>query len=877
MLTAWNLVWDAERRGGSLSVSRARLRTGTFLVVTSPPATSTRRTTLLKWMVGALTVHALLFVIFGWGGPADAKSRLAYLYDYFGFIPLQFGSALLLMLAAFRLGVEPALSRGLRRIGFGFLVLGVASCVYFVAAWDGTPLPYLSWADSIYFLFYPAIIVGLRSLPRVNSPRDRLQDLLGFLSVLTAFGALITFSFRFELANRDIGNLQRALILASSAAQLLTLMTLSGSLERVRRAPHSSALLLLFGGLAASLLTDLVLQIVYSVGYKGANFGVPIAVAVNVVVMLAGLRFLTDDLAPPGQAPRDEEREIVAFSPLPIIAVSLLAIVLVWLANAFNLEGTGWLILGLVIVNVLLLIRDLRASRLAATALGRNAEAAAMRRLDALVRHLADPIVVLNDDGSVQFASAKAREMFGDASTPVEGHKLPPDRNETQRGEWQAFLDRVRARNGEPIAYQWMLHHPRGIRHIETVGIDLRHEEAVGGIVLHHRDISEQEALAERLRHAQKLEVAGRLASGIAHDFNNVLTAVQAGAELARFELPEDSPAQQDLSSIESAAQRGAALTRRLLTFVRQEKIPGADVPIGAVVVELVPLMTKLVGESISIGTPSALAPWIVKVDRAELEHVLFNLLSNARDAMPNGGRIDIELQEIVITEPPSASGEWVIAPPTGRFARLCVRDSGHGMTEDVRRRMFDPFFTMRSGGRGTGLGLIGVHPLVQGAGGGLEVHSSERGTEIAMLLPIVGDWSGAVPVPRRVTPVGQRRGRVLLVEDDPAVRDNLERLLTAHGYRCDQAPGVADARARLAEARYDCVVSDVMMPVEDGLQLAEWIRHTHPNVPILLISGHTGTSLDTPHVAAVNVAFLRKPFSGAELVARIDALVNRS
>jgi len=845
--------------------------------VTSAPSPWYRQPRILKWIVALLSLHALTFVAVGWGAEIDSKSRLAYLYDYFGFIPLQLGSAFLLFVAAYRPDIEPSFNRGLRRIAFGFLVLAFASTVGFLNALDGRPLPYLSWADSIYFLFYPALIVGLRSFPRVQSPRDRLQDLLGLASVLTAFGALITFSFQLELANSDISNARRALVLASSAAQLLTLMTLSGSLERVRRAPHSAALLLLFGALAASLISDLVLQIVYSVGYSGVNFGVPVSVAVNLLVMLAGLRFLTDELPPDGALPRDDDREIVAFSPLPIISVSLLALVMVWLADRFDIEGTDWLIVGLIVVNSLLLIRDVRAGRLAAVALRRNAEAAATRRLEALMRHLADPIVVLNDDGSVQFASAKAREMFADDSTPVEGHKLPPDRDEAQRSEWQDFLARVRAQRGEPVPHQWMLQHPKGPRRIETIGVDLRHDEAVAGIVLHHRDISEQEELAERLRHSQKLEVAGRLASGIAHDFNNVLTAVQAGAELARFVIPSDSPAQQDLGTIESAAQRGAALTRRLLTFVRQENIPGADVPIAAVVDELAPLMTRLVGESIAIDTRTNNAPWVVRVDRAELEHVLFNLLSNARDAMPGGGRISIELTELVVSEPPSASGAWVVPPSIGRYARLAVRDTGHGMTEDVRRRMFDPFFTMKSGGRGTGLGLIGVRPLVQGAGGGLDVRSTNAGTEIGILLPIVGETSASAPPARRATPSGLRRGRVLLVEDDPAVRENLERLLAAHGYRCDQAPGVADARSKLADARYDCVVSDVMMPVEDGLQLAEWIRHSHTDVPILLISGHTGTALDTPHVATVNVAFLRKPFSGAELVARIDALVNRS
>ena len=251
------------------------------------------------------------------------------------------------------------------------------------------------------------------------------------------------------------------------------------------------------------------------------------------------------------------------------------------------------------------------------------------------------------------------------------------------------------------------------------------------------------------------------------------------------------------------------------------------------------------------------------------------------RDAMPMGGRIEVRAHVADLAATPA---DAIIPPPPGRFVQIVVADKGHGMTDDVRRRMFDPFFTQKSGGRGTGLGLIGVQPMVRGAGGGLTVESSGTdGTAVTLYLPVESPVAAPPPrwsSPRRTPALGMPAmpiARILLVEDELAVRDQLTRLLDALGYTSVAVASAAEARAVLsAEARaVDAVVSDVMMPGETGIAFAAWLRANHPDLPILLISGHTGTALDRVSRTEDGPALLRKPFTSAELAQRLTAILD--
>jgi len=838
----------------------------------SPPA----RARALRWALVLLTVHGVVFAISELSVGYAEKGAWRRLYEAGAFLPLQLASMVALLMAARRTALPDDLRRGLRRIGYAFSMIALGSVTWLAMEARGTPLSYISWADLIYLQFYPLLLLGLWALPRAARSSDARQDPIGWLVVVIVFGSLIAFAASVEAQSRIYSTWLRAMTIITSAAQLGTLMVINHAVERARRIPSAAALTLLVSALALSVMTDLVFQVLFSTGYDGRNWSVIAAIVTNLMIVAAAIRYIED----PVPGPEVDDAPRISFSPLPIIAVTSLALTLVWMAGRATIAGLSPLLVGLVLVNALLVFREVRASRTAAEVARAGAVRDATRRVEALVRHSSDAILLLDAEGRLLFASAPADRLFGAPLSAREGRTIDDALPEADRDAWLAFIAELRSHGARPVTFTFRtLRAPDDARMIECVGLDLRTEPAVRGLVVHSRDITDRALLEERLRQSQKLEVAGRLAGGVAHDFNNVLTAVIAGTELAQMALEPGHPAMQDLSGVEAAAQRGAALTRRLLAFVRQEPVPAQSVDLRAMLVELEPLLGRLAGEAnpVTVEVPAVLGT--VLVDRTELEHIIFNLVANSRDASPMGGLITVRVALETLAEPPDGA---VIPPPPGVHAALSVTDHGHGMPEEVRRRMFDPFFTQKSGGRGTGLGLIGVRPLIEGANGGLAVQSSPTtGTRVILYLPCVAE--GIAPPPRRSSPTrtvvagpSASAGRILLVEDEFPVREQLIRLLDALGYASVAVPSAAEARAVLeADAtRIDAVVSDVMMPGESGIEFGEWLRRAHPDLPILLISGHTGTALDRVARSSGDFDLLRKPFSGAELSDRLAVML---
>ena len=830
-----------------------------------------------------LVIHAIAFVFTELGVERAGRPDWLVAYGAIGFLPLQLGSTWALALASLRRELPDDTRAALRAIAMGFGAVSLGSLVWFAMFVVGRPLTYISWADLIFFQFYPFLIYGVTRLPRSTWTIDRLRDALGLIVVLVAFGSLIIFAARVDATTGELGVWQRVLVFATGAAQLLTLITLNQGLERSRPVPSRVAITLLLGCLAVLTMGDLVFQVLFSTNYKGLNWNIAITVAVNIGVFRAAMHFLTDPL--PVATADDASR--TPFSPLPILAISSVALMLVWMSTSGQAMNLGALVAGLVLLNAALVARDFTTSRAAAQSMLADTQREAARRLEALVRHASDAILLLDADGAIVFASAPADRLFVAPLSTSEGRRFVHLVLEESREEWGTFLSDLAAHPGRPGAHVWRLRGRDGVeRLVESIGVDLRGEPAVQGTVLNLRDVTERLLLEDRLRQAQKLEVAGRLAGGVAHDFNNVLTAVMASAELAQLTLEPEHAAQSDLAGIGAAARRGAALTRRLLAFVRNDPAPAQRVDVAEMVHELWPLLERLAGDShpVSVDAPHPFGS--VEVDRAELEHILFNLVANARDAMPNGGPIVLSASAEQIGAAARDAG-FTILPLPGRYAVIRVSDRGIGMSEDVRRRMFDPFFTEKSGGRGTGLGLIGVKPLVERAGGGLRVTSSSvTGTEITLMLPLMAAAEPTAARRRsdeiRTSPprgIGGKVHRILLVEDELAVREQLARLLDAMGHATIAAATAAEARALLATGSvpFDVVISDVMMPGETGIQFTTWLRQAFPGVPVLLISGHTGESLDRDALERSGVAVLRKPFSGAELTQELNAILDRS
>lgn len=831
-----------------------------------------RRSRWLSVVFFVLLVHSVAFTISLYATPDEQKHGLRELYENFAFLPLQLGSVFALISAASRADLEPGTRNALRWIAFGFGSLAAGSVISITSWLSGHQLAYISWADLVYCQLYPGLIFGMRALPSLNRTVSRARVLVDSLVVLLAIGALIVFAAVFEATSMTASTAERIVTALYSTAQLITLLQINGAVERAKRTPSRRAMYWLFVALALSVVGDLVFQLMYSTGYRGVNWSRASSIAANLAMIWSAILFFRDPLP---RTSRDASR-LLPFSPLPIIAVTSVALMVIWLSRTGSVRGLTPLIVGILFLNAVLVARDMIAARDAARNVREDATRDAEHRLDALVKHSTDAILLADPTGRLLFVSAPAGVLFGVEPDRLVGQQITKWVADDDRVAFDDFLARLAAQTPAPQSHTWRLRRDDGgVRSVESIGLDLTREPTVGGLVLNARDVTERLALEDRLRQAQKLEVVGHLAGGVAHDFNNVLAAILSGAELAQSALEPNHEAQYDLTQIRAAAVRGAALTRRLLTFVRLQPVPSRRVVVAEMLADIEPLLRRLCGDPIELTVRVDDGTGTVRVDRDELEHILFNLVANARDAMPNGGPIVVEASPVDIATP---NADAFIPASPGRYVSLVVSDSGIGMDDDARRRMFDPFFSSKTGGRGTGLGLIGVRPLVEAAGGGLHVETRpDVGTRVELLLPQIED-EAVEPQAVDATPVDVRLdARVLVVEDEIAVRESVARLLASRGAHVRSVTSAAEARALLGNghAHIDCVLCDVMMPGETGIEFAAWVKVQHPRLPVLMMSGHTGTSLDYSLDTADNLALIRKPFSGDQLAERIATMLS--
>ncbi len=406
-------------------------------------------------------------------------------------------------------------------------------------------------------------------------------------------------------------------------------------------------------------------------------------------------------------------------------------------------------------------------------------------------------------------------------------------------------------------------------------------DNTVVGIV---RDITERKrseaALREHevmLRHSQKMEAVGRLAGGVAHDFNNLLTAITGYAELLLHELPEGSVAVADVQQIREATERGAALSRQLLTFSRRDVRAPEVLDVDRVVSSFENMLRRVIGEDIEFSVESD-ASGHVEADRGQLEQVLMNLVVNARDALPDGGRITVRTYDAKLQAPlRTRTGE--VAP--GAYVVVEIEDTGIGMSEELQAQIFEPFFTTKPAHKGTGLGLSTVLGIVQQGGGIIDVRSTPGGgTTFRIHLPASDRPSSpATPNPGVAASSPARRHQtVLVVEDEPAVRNVLARALRSHGFEVVHVASGEAALARIAEGlSFELLVTDVVMPGITGVVLAERVRRGHPDLPVVYVSGYANPHLASEQLERPNTTFLQKPFQPQSLLDAVERLLERA
>jgi PAS domain S-box-containing protein len=505
-------------------------------------------------------------------------------------------------------------------------------------------------------------------------------------------------------------------------------------------------------------------------------------------------------------------------------------------------------------------------------------------RLAAIVTASSDAIVGEAIDGTILSWNPAAERLFGYTAREAIGRNIailyPPERSDElariferlRRGERAESIETVRVRKDGTRVDMLVSVSPIRDDSGRTVGA-----ASIG------RDITERVAAAQQsqrlqseLQQSQRLESIGQLAGGVAHDFNNLIAVILNYATFVGDELGDRPELREDVEEIRRAAERAAGLTRQLLIFSRREVPHPERLDLNTVVVDMRKLLMRTIGEHIELITKPEQDLWPVEADRGQIEQVLMNLAVNARDAMPQGGRLVIATSNSFIDTEYAASH---VDMPPGPYVRVSVSDSGVGMSKDVSARAFEPFFTTKPKGQGTGLGLATVYGIVSGAGGKVAIYSEPgRGTTVALHLPAT-EAKLTVADARHAGMLLEGHGEhILLVEDEASVRAAAKRILEGHGYLVLDAPAPAVALQICADRSrtLDLVLTDVVMPEMSGLDLVAKIRETRPDLRALYMSGYPQEVIVQHGVPMADIELVEKPFTRDVLLRAVASSLRR-
>jgi PAS domain S-box-containing protein len=399
----------------------------------------------------------------------------------------------------------------------------------------------------------------------------------------------------------------------------------------------------------------------------------------------------------------------------------------------------------------------------------------------------------------------------------------------------------------------------------------------VVGLLGISRDITEHKALEEKLRRAQRMEAVGRIAGGVAHDFNNLLTVIMGYSQILAGKLTPGSELYDATTQIGSAVERAAGITRQLLAFSRKQVLSPRVIDLNAVILNLEPMLQRLIGEDIEVVSIRARDLGTVKADPGQVEQVLMNLAINACDAMPNGGRLTLETANVELDE--AYAREHKPVEP-GRYVMLAVSDTGLGMSSEVQAHLFEPFYTTKEAGKGTGLGLSTVYGIVKQSGGYIWVYSEPgHGATFKVYLPRVDQPAEKLGSDRKPDQVHRGTETLLLVEDDSQLRQLTSAILTHCGYKVLVAAGADEALAlcKVNHRNIELLVTDVILPGMNGRQLAEQVERISPKVKVLYISGYTSNVIVQRGILDPGLWFLPKPFSLSALVVKVREVLDAS
>jgi len=489
-----------------------------------------------------------------------------------------------------------------------------------------------------------------------------------------------------------------------------------------------------------------------------------------------------------------------------------------------------------------------------------------------ITENAADMIAVVDDKGNRIYNSPAYEHILGFSAEELKStsafEQIHPDDREKVlnaaayarvHGRGKAIEYRMRDKSG-----QW--------RVLESTASTVRGKNGeVEKLIIVNRDVSERRLLEKQFLQAQKMEAVGRLSGGVAHDFNNLLGVIIGYAEVLEEEIPDHPAIRESVEQIHKAGRQAASLTKQLLAFSRQQVLEPKVIDINAIVNDTEKMLHRLIGEDIELIT--RLDPQIgkVKVDQGQLEQAIMNMAVNARDAMPNGGRLTIRTDNFQLDG--IAAGNFQFVVNEGSYVRLTISDEGTGINSEALARVFEPFFTTKEKGKGTGLGLAMVYGFVKQSGGYIDIASEVGvGTTLKIYLPKVSQDTSLNDAHATPQPAIAGKGTILVVEDDGPLRQLTVRLLESLGYRVFEAQDATSALvvSDSIKERVDLLLTDVVLPKINGRVLAAMLQEKRPSLHILFTSGYTGQRISESTVLEENCHFLPKPFTKNTLALKV-------
>jgi signal transduction histidine kinase/DNA-binding response OmpR family regulator len=500
--------------------------------------------------------------------------------------------------------------------------------------------------------------------------------------------------------------------------------------------------------------------------------------------------------------------------------------------------------------------------------------------LEAQVNSSIDGILVLDGQGRKILQNQRLADLL----------KIPPpmvaDEDPAKQIQWMANMMKNPGQFLEKIAH--LDAHPEAVSHDEVelkdkTILDQTSSPVIGPDGKHYgrtwtfRDITERRRLEAGLFQSQKMETVGRLAGGVAHEFNNIMTAIIGQSELMLFDLPPESPLGENARAISKSAQRAAALTRQLLAYGRKQIFRLEILDLNAVLAGMETALGHLVGRNVEVRIAPAAGLNVVKADAGQIEQVIINMAMNAADAMPNGGKLTLETANVTLDQ------EYVRHFPelrAGEYVLLAIADTGAGMSEEVKARVFEPFFSTKGVGQGTGLGLATCHGILKQSGGHINVYSEPaRGTTFKIYLPQAEPPAKAPAPSAGPSPLPHGTETILLVEDDSALREMAETLLRRLGYTVLTAINGVEALSLIHQqgtGHIDLLFTDIVMPHMGGKELADRVHALFPHTKILFTSAYTENAIVHQGVLNEGVVLLQKPFTLATLAFKLRAVLDR-